>query len=125
MSNETLQAIADIYKKNNPDHAHVYTVEWVRDECATFNQSPAEVLSKLQESEARRAARPVITEHQAWTKDLPAHYVDKLSGPIDGFSYKLMKESGELAKLDAAMDEQKRQEAAQRKAAGTDGGRGG
>ena len=108
MSNEVLQAIADIYIKNNPDHAHVYTLDWVQDECATFNQSPEESLAELQESEARAAARPVITEDQAWTKDLPAHVVMKLSGPIDSFSYELMEKSGELAVLNAAMDAQQK-----------------
>lgn len=104
MSNEVLQAIVDIYKKDDPEDADFYTFEWVEKKCAFSNKSPEEMLASLQEIEARRAARPIITEDQPWTKDLPAHYVDKLSGPIDGFSYGLMEQSGELAKLDAAMD---------------------
>jgi hypothetical protein len=82
------------------------TLEWVQKKCASLNKSPEEMLDSLQEIEARRAARPVITEDQPWTKDLPAHYVEKFSGPIDGFSYGLMEQSGELAKFNAAIDEQ-------------------
>jgi len=104
MSNDVLQAIADIYKKNDPEDAVFYTLEWVQGECADFNQSPEEYLASLQEIEARMATMPVVTEDAPWTKDLPAHYVDKLSGPVDGFSYGLMKKSGELAKLNAAME---------------------
>jgi hypothetical protein len=104
MANEVLQAIANIYKKDDPGDADFYTLEWVQSECAAFNQSPEEVLAELQAIEARRATMPVVTEDAPWTKDLPAHYVDKLSGPVDGFSYGLMEKSGELAKLNAAME---------------------
>ncbi len=112
MSNEILQAIADIYKKNDPEDADFYTLDWVQKECASFNQSPEEYLASLQEIEARMEAMPVITEDQSWTKDLPAHYVEKFSGPIDGFSYGLMEQSGELAKFNAAIDEQEAAKAA-------------
>lgn len=104
MANETLQAIADIYIKDNPDHADIYTIDWVRDECATFNKSPEEVLATLQAIEARMEAMPSTTDNTELTQDMPAHYADKFSGPIDGFSYGLMENSGELAKLNAAME---------------------
>jgi hypothetical protein len=113
MSNEVLQAIADLYIKDYPEDASFYTLERVQKKCASRNKSPEEFLADLQEIETRRAARPVITEDQPWTKNLPAHVVMKLSGPIDGFSYGLMEESGELAVLNAAMDSQKKQEAEQ------------
>ncbi|MDD5276777.1 MAG: hypothetical protein PHR16_11945 [Methylovulum sp.] len=114
MSNEVLQAIADIYIKNNPSHADVYTVEWVRDECATFNRSPEEALASLQASEARRAARSVITDNQPLIKDHPnpAHYAMKYGGPIDALSYELMEKSGELAKMEVAFEAEQKQEAA-------------
>ncbi len=109
MANEILQAIVDIYKKDDPEDADFYTVEWVQHECAIFNQSPEEVLAELQAIEARAEAMPAVTEDQPWTKDLPAHVVMKLSGPIDGVSYGLMEDSGELVKLNAAMDAQEKQ----------------
>jgi hypothetical protein len=112
MSNEVLQAIADLYIKDDPEDAGFYTLEWVQKMCASRNKSPEKFLADLQEIEARRAARPVITENQPWTKDLPAHMVMKLSGPIDSFSYELMEKSGELAKLNAAMDAQEAEEKA-------------
>jgi hypothetical protein len=113
MSDEILQAIADIYKKDDPEDADFYTIEWVRDECATFNRSPEEVLAGLQASEARRAARTVITDNQPLIKDHPnpAHYAMKYGGPIDAFSYDLMEKSGELAKLKAACEAEEKQEA--------------
>lgn len=98
--NEILQAIADHFKKNDPDDADFYTLGWARDECAFLNKSPDEYLAYLQANEARAEAANPITEDQAWTKDLPPHYIAKFGGPIDGFSYGLMKESGELAEFE-------------------------
>lgn len=92
--NETLQAIADICIKNNPDRAHVYTLAWVQNKCASLNVSPEAYLAELQSIEARAEAAEPVSQDAAWTKDLPPHYVEKLSGAIDGFSHGLMKEGG-------------------------------
>ncbi len=99
MSADTLQAIADIYKKNDPEDADFYTLEWVRNKCASFNESPEEMLANLQAIEARAEAAEPVAEDAPWTKDLPPHYVEKLSGPVDGFSYALM---GDAANEDGA-----------------------
>jgi len=112
MSNEVLQAIADIYKKNDPEDADFYTLEWVQSECQAFNQSPEESLAELQASEARREARTIITDNQPLIKNHPnpAHYAMKYGGPIDAFSYELMENSGELAKLNAACEAEEKQQ---------------
>lgn len=86
----TLQMIADIYKKDDPEDAGFYTLEWVQNKCASLNKSPDELLATLLESEATSESMPVITDDQPWTKNLPDHYVQKLSGAIDGLSYGLL-----------------------------------
>ena len=90
MSNEILQAIAEIYKNDNPEDAEFYTLDWVRAKCAGLQMSPEELLADLQKSHAIAAASADIVGDQPWTKDLPPHYVEKFSGPIDAASFELM-----------------------------------
>lgn len=101
---DALQAIADILIKDNPNRAHVYTPEWVQKKCATLNKSPEEYLADLQAIEATAEAVEII-EDQPWTKELPFHYKEKLTGAIDGFSYGLMKQGGEQTGSDAVAQE--------------------
>ena len=102
MSREILQAIADIYRRHDPEDADFYTLEWVNNKCFYFYKSPQELLAILQESKLRG----INTEGALWSKEdgFAAHREMKYSGPIDAFSYELMEKSGELAKLEAACE---------------------
>lgn len=82
--------IAEIYRRDNPDDPDIFTEEWVREKCADLNQSPEDFLAELRQMEAFAVATADITEDQPWTKDLPEHVKDKLSGPVDALSYELM-----------------------------------
>jgi hypothetical protein len=107
---DAIDQIIAIYQKDDPEDAGFYTRAWVQDEVATFNQSAEEFLAGLLDSEARIAAIPAesLTQDQPWTKNLPADQIEKFSGPIDGHSYQLMKDSGELDQFDALNKEGKR-----------------
>jgi len=113
MANEVLQAIADIYKKDDPEDADFYTLEWVQGKCASSNKSPEQMLAYLQAIEAKAEAMPTVTDNQPLIKDHPnpAHYALKYGGPIDALSYELMEQSGELAKMEAAFEVEQKQEA--------------
>lgn len=100
MSREIIQAIADIYKRHDPEDADFYTLEWVQEKCSYFYKSPKELLAILQMSQDRG----INTEGALWSKEdgLAAHREMKYSGPVDAYSYELMEKSGELARLEAA-----------------------
>ena len=89
MSDE-IEEIIEHYRRDDPEDPDFYTREWVAEECAYLQRSPSELLAQLRKYEAIALAAAAITEDQPWTKDLPEHYKDKLSGPIDALSYELM-----------------------------------
>lgn len=90
MSNALLHEIAEHFRREDPEDAGFYTEEWAQRECADLNMSPEEYLAYLDNCTARSVAAADITEDQPWTKGLPEHVKDKLSGPVDALSYELM-----------------------------------
>lgn len=87
---DVLKEIAEHFRKEFPEDVDFYTEQWAQDECAFLNKNPADYLAELNAHEAQAVATADITEDQPWTKDLPEHVKDKLSGPVDALSYALM-----------------------------------
>lgn len=106
---DAIDQIIAISKKDNPGSAHVYTRDWAMKKVANSGESADQYLAELLETEARIAAISAesLTQHQPWVASLSADQAEKFSGPIDGYSYQLMKESGELDQFDALNKEGK------------------
>lgn len=88
--NTVIAEIIEHYRQADPDDADFYTEEWVQKKCARLNMSPNDYLAMLDKNRAIAVVQADITEDQPWTKDLPEHVKDKLSGPVDALSYGLM-----------------------------------
>jgi hypothetical protein len=76
---EALREIVEHYQRDDPEDAGFYTEDWARERCARLDMSPEELLATL----AVAVEQADLVEDQPWTKGLPEHYKDKLSGPMD------------------------------------------
>lgn len=95
---EALEEIVKINKKNDPDDADFYTVEWARQFCAGIGETPEEHLAWLKQTSAEldafdfEAFAKESAEKAKANPELEAY----MTGPIDAFSYELMLKSGEI-----------------------------
>lgn len=101
-----LEEIARIKREQDPEDAHIYTVDWARDFCAYIGKSPDEYLQWYKAETARLESldyEAMDKKAEELAKENPEYYA-KMTGPVDGFSYGLMLKSGEIKEVLSGSD---------------------
>lgn len=88
--NETLQAIADIYRADDPEDADFYTLDWVASLCAQAGISPTAMLEKLQSIAAEAEAADDGDQPGSPPPVGDPSFAEKFGGAVDGVSHKLL-----------------------------------
>ena len=98
MIKDVIDQIRELEIIDDPENADFYTRDWVQNRCAKLNKSPEEYLKKLNDCIAITQAVAGVEPDMDWLDTLSdeerALYKEKLSGPVDGLTYGLMKEEG-------------------------------
>jgi len=82
--------IVNIKKEDNPEYSGTYTREWALFFCSVMGKTPEEMWAYLEEIKKQNKAYSVLPPDQ----NMPEWYKEKFTGPVDSFSYGLMKDDG-------------------------------